>query len=97
MSNKKAMFLQIFVEVSKAAEMSGPYQMIVSCYANLIFSAPLDRKEQVSTNTGPSSAARYINQFSHLCCSVDKYSAVNPKDLGSIPTQGDFFHLNFFH
>ena len=53
-------------------------------------------EEQVSTNTGPRSAARYTNQFSlfnylWLCSLVDKCLAVDLKDPGLIPSQGDFF------
>ena len=57
-------------------------------------------EEQVSTNTGPRSAARYTNQFSHhnylwLCSLVDKCLAVEGKVTGSISSRGDFFSLKF--
>ena len=52
--------------------------------------------KQVSTNAGPMSAVRYRNQFSHLnylwlCSSVDKCLALDLKDPGLFPSQGDFF------
>ena len=51
----------------------------------------------MSTNTGPRSAARYRNQFSHiwLSSSVDKGLTVDLKDPDSIPSQGDFFSFKF--
>ena len=50
----------------------------------------------MSTNTGPRSAARYTNQFSHqkylwLCSSVDKCLAVDLKNPCLISSQGVFF------
>ena len=50
----------------------------------------------MSTNTGPRSAARYINQFSQQYfllhrSSVDKYLAVDLKDPGSIPGRGEIY------
>ena len=57
-------------------------------------------EKQVSTNTGPRYAARYRNQFSQqyylwLCSSVDQFLAVDLKNPGSIPSQGDFVSLKF--
>ena len=54
----------------------------------------------MSTNTGPRSALRYTNQFLlksylWLCSSVDKSIAVDLKDPGTIPSQGNFFSLKF--